>query len=243
MNTGQRIPPEHDGLPSEPQLGATVRNWDRRAIQGYGIPAVVLMENAGAAAARTLRGLALSEPTADPEPFRIFCGPGNNGGDGFVVARYLHNYGYDVRVFVCGEPKYPPGSESAVQLEIVRRLGLPTAELRHVGPGVKQVTEAGGTAIDALFGTGLSRPLRSPFAEYIVALNQRPESTIALDLPSGLDADTGSVHGVVVRAQHTLTFAALKVGLTCGDGPAASGQIHVLDIGLPRALWETDKGD
>ena len=241
MNGGERVPPAHDGLPSEPQLGATVRSWDRRAIERYGIPAVVLMENAGAAAARILRGLTLSKPTVYPEPFRIFCGPGNNGGDGFVVARYLHNYGFDVHVFICGKTKYPPGSESAVQLEIARRLDLPTTELTRAGAEVQQVAEPGGTAIDALFGTGLSRPLRSPFAEYIAALNQRSEPTIALDLPSGLDADTGSIHGVVVKAHHTLSFAAIKLGLTLGDGPTASGRIHLLDIGLPRELWETDK--
>ena len=240
MSSVTPIPHSHNGLPSTPQTGAIVREWDRRAIEEYGIPAVVLMENAGAGAARVVRDLALALPQIYPEPFCIFCGPGNNGGDGFVVARYLNNYGFDVQLRICGQPTYRPGSETAVQREIVHRLGLP---LKHSGTAedaAGEAEEADGTAIDALFGTGLSRTIGSPFAECIAAINRRPGATIALDLPTGLDADTGAVHGIAIEARNTITFAARKQGLSRGEGPRLSGEVHVLDIGLPPVLW-TDK--
>jgi NAD(P)H-hydrate epimerase len=223
-----------DGVPTEAHSAATIRAWDRQAIEEFGIPAVVLMENAGSAAARILRTLHLESPELYPEPFRIYCGPGNNGGDGFVVARYLDNFHLAVELFAHGTPNYPPGSESAVQLEIARRMHLPIRNL-EAGASVAQDT---GTSVDALFGTGLARPLRSPFSDLVAALNCSAGTTVALDLPSGLDADTGEIRGCVVQARDTVTFAAAKKGFSRGAGPASCGRVHVVDIGIPREVWE-----
>jgi NAD(P)H-hydrate epimerase len=192
------------------------------------------MENAGAGAARAIEAI-IAGGASLPEPFRIICGPGKNGGDGFVVARHLRNAGLDVRIELAGRASYPPGSEAAVNLEIVRRLGIPLSS-----PDVTPATgppPAEGTIIDAIFGTGLSRPLEPPFLDRVLALNSSGRPVVALDVPSGLDADTGEPLGAAVEAIHTLTFAAAKVGFTRGSGPRFTGNVQVIDIGLPRELW------
>jgi len=212
------------------------------------------MENAGAGAARRLRALTRERPNDFAEPFRIVCGPGNNGGDGFVVGRYLHNYGFEVHLYLCANPSYPAESESNIQLEIIRRMRLPLTVLEPgaigetIHPGLSGHHEfprgrkpSRGTQIDALFGTGLSRPIRAPYSEAIAALNASDGPTIALDVPSGLDADTGAVHGVAVEARETITFAAPKIGFGHGDGPRLCGHVHVVDIGLPREIWDVPR--
>jgi NAD(P)H-hydrate epimerase len=191
------------------------------------------MENAGGGAARAVEAMALAG-TPLPEPIIIVCGPGNNGGDGFVAARHLHNAGRDVRIHVAGRAAYAPGSDAAVNFEIARRMGIP---LSHPDPPASGRALGAGTVIDALFGTGLSRPLGPPFADWVRAINACGAPVIALDVPSGLDADTGDVLGAAVRADVTLTFAAAKVGFARGSGPGLAGEVRVVDIGLPRALW------
>ena len=190
------------------------------------------MENAGGGAARAIEEISLDAPL--PEPFHIVCGPGNNGGDGFVVARHLHNQGRDVRVEVAGRASYAPGSDAGVNLEIVRRMGIP---LSFPDPPAGGEAFSTGTVIDALFGTGLSRPLEPPFLDWVRAINASGAPVIALDIPSGLDADTGRILGAAVQARSTLTFAAPKIGFFQGSGPVSTGKVLVIDIGVPGEIW------
>lgn len=218
----------------------TIREWDRRAIEEYGLPGVVLMENAGAGATRWLLELARAGSPPPHGRWTILCGPGGNGGDGFVVARYLRNAGEEVMVLLaCEREAIRPGSDSSVHLGVIERMGLPIrvavepADLPALLPA-----RGDGRVIDALLGTGLCRPVRSPYREWIEAANSCGAPVAALDVPSGLDAETGEVLGAAVRARWTLTFAAPKVGFERGEGPAHTGRVEVVDIGMPREILE-----
>lgn len=195
------------------------------------MPGIVLLENAGAGAARMAVEIAAAEPERYPDPFIICCGPGNNGGDGYVIARHLYNAGFQVAVRRTGGAVYPPGSDAGVHFEIIRRMKL---EMREPDPSDLR---GPATVIDALFGTGLSRPLRSPYLEWVQAINASGLPVIALDIPSGLDANSGEILGDSIRALHTITFAAPKVGFYGRSGPERCGAIHVVDIGIPREIW------
>jgi NAD(P)H-hydrate epimerase len=204
---------------------ARVRELDRRAIEEYGIPGVVLMENAGANASRWILERAAREGWRQPSA-GIACGAGNNGGDGYVVARHLANAGWDVRI------------ESSVALEALRGDALVMARIAHaMGIAHGTLGERHSVIVDALIGTGFQGALRPDMARSIAALNAaRPGLLVALDLPSGLDADTGEPSEPCVRAGATLTFAALKPGLLAPRARPFVGELAWIDIGAPRAL-------
>lgn len=228
---------KHRAVPERAFAPEEIRRWDRRAIEDFGIPGVALMENAGAGAARLL--LASAED-ALPPPYRIYCGPGNNGGDGFVVARHLHNHGMPVQITViAGDPPYTPESDAQINFEITRRMGL---ELKCFNARESSTHDpqapVDGTIVDALFGTGLSRPIESPYREWLIALRRSTSPVVALDTPSGLDARTGEVLGTCLPAALTITFAARKSGFERASGPDATGRVEVVDIGIPRELWQ-----
>jgi NAD(P)H-hydrate epimerase len=199
-----------------------VRDLDRRAIDEFGVPGVVLMENAGRGAAELLLRLGVEGIVA------ICCGKGNNGGDGFVVARHLDIRGVPVRVHLVVPPEGLTG-DAAINYRIIERSNIPIIR------GIETLTDA-QWIVDALLGTGLSGPVRPPFWGTIEAINRLGVRVLAVDIPSGLDCDTGEPLGIAVRADHTATFVAPKAGFR---NPAARpwlGQVHVLDIGAPRAL-------
>lgn len=218
-----------------------VRSLDRLAIDEFGIPGVVLMENA----ARHAADVALDGVEGEDDPAAlIVCGPGNNGGDGLAVARHLHNAGLDVSIMLLGHPS--PGSDAATQLAIAERMRL---HLRHApsddaGQMVLDAARAlGGPSviIDAIFGTGLSRPPTGSGAGAIAAINQLASDAcpvLAIDCPSGLNVDTGEPLGECVRASVTVTFAGLKPGFLSLDAQAWLGEVIVADIGVPRELLE-----
>jgi NAD(P)H-hydrate epimerase len=200
-----------------------VRAIDRRAIEKLGLPGVVLMENAGRSAAELLLSLGVRGPVA------ICCGKGNNGGDGFVIARHLANRSVSVRVLLLARPEELRG-DAAINYQVIRRKKLDIRELAGIPfePALLQTSE---WVVDALFGTGLSGPLGAPWDQVIAAINAGPAKVLAVDIPSGLDCDTGETLGVCVRAQHTVTFVAPKKGFA---NPAAQqwlGRVHVADIG------------
>lgn len=214
-----------------------VRALDRRAIEGYGVPGVVLMENAG-------RGCAESLMRRNPErrPVSILCGPGNNGGDGFVIARHLDNHGWPVNVHVIAANN-PTAGDADINFDILYAAGIPFTQYhpKHVGPPQMhhlrtKAVPAGAWIVDALFGTGLSRPLASPFAELVEAVNASGNPVLAIDLPSGLDCDTGVPLGPTIRATYTVTFVARKLGFRNPDSRAWTGEVEVVDIGAPRRL-------
>src|SRR5262245_33899093 len=208
---------------------AQVRELDRRAIDEFGVPGVVLMENAGRGAAEVLMRL-------NPERQLVFvhCGKGNNGGDGFVIARHLSIHQYPVFVVLHTDPNALIG-DAAVNYEIISKSGL------LLPPGHGAFQESSWWIVDALFGTGLSGPVSEPFRGYIAGINRDRDhgaKTLAVDIPSGLDCDTGEPLGPTVRAHHTVTFVAPKAGFT---NPAAKewlGELHVAHIGAPRAILE-----
>jgi NAD(P)H-hydrate epimerase len=211
-----------------------VRALDRRAIEEFGVPGVVLMENAGRGTAELLISLGIRGRVV------LCCGKGNNGGDGFVIARHLDNRGIPVRVLLFARPEDLTG-DAAVNYRIIARAGLPI--VIHAGNPVDDKAVRGDLAaaewvVDALFGTGLTGGVRKPFDQVIAAINESPAHVLAVDIPSGLDCDTGEPLGPTVRAHHTATFVAMKKGFA---NPAARqwlGQVHVLDIGAPRRLVE-----
>ena len=194
-------------------------------MEELGLPGIVLMENA----ARGLASIALEMAAGPQGTVGICCGPGNNGGDGLAVARHLANSGRAVRIHLA-VPGYPDGSDAAIHLGVARAMGLPIES----GP------PAGEAAlwIDGLFGTGLTRPVRGAFWGAIEALNGSGAPILAIDIPSGLDADTGRPHGIAVRATVTGTMVAPKVGFFRGDGAVYAGEVRVVDIGVPPGLIE-----
>lgn len=212
---------------------AAVRELDRRAIHEYGVPGVVLMENAGRGAAELLLRL-------DPDRQRvlILCGPGNNGGDGFVMARHLQNHWLDVDVLLFGDVEHLSPDARINALIRQRSAALWTVPAaRPLDVDLRRVLDgAPGWIVDALFGTGLARPLSAPFDEVVAAVNASGRPVLAVDIPSGLDCDTGEPLGPTIRATHTATFVALKQGFTNPSAKPWLGEVHVLDIGAPRKL-------
>jgi NAD(P)H-hydrate epimerase len=213
-----------------------VRELDRRAIEDFGVPGVVLMENAGRGCAELLMRL-----NPDRKPTVILCGPGNNGGDGFVIARHLDNHGWPVKLAAFLDPK--TADDAKVNAEIARRscsfdltfaqgLAWPLEEERVLS----WLSAKNTHIVDALFGTGLKRPLDHPFDFVVNAVNASGNPVLAVDIPSGLDCDTGEPLGPTVRATHTATFVARKKGFRNPKARDWTGEVHVIDIGAPRVL-------
>jgi NAD(P)H-hydrate epimerase len=209
-----------------------VRDVDRRAIAEFGIPALVLMENAGRGAADLLVALGVHGPVA------ICCGKGNNGGDGMVIARHLQNQGVSVAVHLFAVPEQLSG-EAAVQWNIIQKAQISSRVWEQVDEGA--LAEELGRAewiLDALFGTGLNGPVRSPLDQVITTINGSPGRIFAVDIPSGLNADTGEPMGATIRARHTGTFVAAKKGYGNPAARAWLGKVHVIDIGVPLKLLQ-----
>jgi NAD(P)H-hydrate epimerase len=208
-----------------------VRAIDRRAIEEFGVPGVVLMENAGRGAAEVLLSLGARGPVV------VCCGKGNNGGDGFVIARHLDNRTVPVRVLLFARSEELTG-DAALNYEIVRRSGIPNdvrGDQPVDGDALRRDFAAAEWVVDALFGTGLAGAVRPPFDAVIGAINASGAKVLAVDIPSGLDCDTGEPLGATVRAQHTVTFVALKKGFAQPAAREWVGEVHVADIGAPRA--------
>jgi len=210
-----------------------VRRVDDLAIHRYGISGLVLMENAGRNAAAII-GRAYG-PAGRAV---IFCGTGNNGGDGCVIARHLHNAGWPVRVVLAGDMSRMTPDASA-NYRIIEAMGL--APLVAVDATTQQAAASSVTpqeiAVDALLGTGFSGEVRSPLAELIHAINAASKrAVVAVDLPSGLDCDTGMPGRATIRADLTITFVARKRGFDSLEAVPYLGRVEVVDIGAPREL-------
>jgi NAD(P)H-hydrate epimerase len=213
---------------------AEVREVDRRAIEDFGLPGIVLMENAGRNAAALLHALAPSATIA------IACGKGNNAGDGFVMARHLENLGHAVRLLLAGDPAEHRG-DAATQWRVVERAGISFERLADGSPADWETSLARvDWIVDALLGTGATGAPRGAIATAIEAINavsrRRDVHILAVDLPSGMDCDTGLPPGACVRADATATFVARKIGFDHSAAAAWIGDVHVLDIGVPRTL-------
>ncbi|MEM7200065.1 MAG: NAD(P)H-hydrate epimerase [Planctomycetota bacterium] len=196
---------------------AEARELDRDAVERLTMPSLLLMENAARGVADAARRMG--------SRFRILCGPGNNGGDGLAAARHL---GPSATVFLLQEPDPARCPDAATQLRILRRAGVevstrpppPTAAERWVW-------------LDALFGTGLARPLAGAAAEWVECFNRGRGPKLCVDIPSGLHGDTGELLGTACRADVTVTFEAAKQGLVAPAARPFVGKLVVVPLGLP----------
>ena len=209
-----------------------VRRVDAWAIQEIGVAGVVLMENAGRSCAELVMQKLAS--AANPRVC-IFCGVGNNGGDGYVVARHLLNAGLPTRVVLCGDPSKVHG-DARINLDILERLGHP---VEYVDPGcqeaiprIQSLGRGASLIVDALFGTGLRGEVRPEYRAVIEAVNSLGRPILAVDIPSGLDCDTGQPLGVAIRAAYTVTFVAMKKGFLVSSATDYLGELHVASIGV-----------
>jgi len=220
----------------DPQSGqclsrSAARRFDQVAEQDYGLPGRVLMENAGRGAAACLRYMGLYGPVV------VACGKGNNGGDGLVAARYLESWGYELTVLIfAARDQLSP--DAAANLRPLERAG--TRLLFCPGPWFPEDAQRAlsrcGWIIDALLGTGTRGDPQPPIAGAIDWLNQTTVPKIALDVPSGLDADSGLSGRPTVRARDTLTFVAWKRGFLNPSARDWTGKIQVIDLGTPKSL-------
>ena len=210
-----------------------VRGIDARALEGFKMPTIVLMENAGRGASAWLRDKVGSGRVV------IACGPGNNGGDGGVVARHLDAWGFDVLVAWFGDPARLKG-DAATRRDILDRSEIPAEIIEDAAPAgrIDALWLGADWLVDGLLGTGLTRPVEGLLARAIASMNRSRLPILALDLPSGLDADTGQPLGEAIRATSTATFVAPKLGFARPEAKAYTGEVMVVDIGVPRALLE-----
>jgi NAD(P)H-hydrate epimerase len=211
-----------------------VRGIDARAAEEIGMPTVILMENAGRGAADVLRARADAKK---PPNVLILCGPGNNGGDGAVVARHLENWGFGVSVVWFADPGKLRG-DAAVQWSILDKSGVDQTAWSGDSGGLDDLIAPFDWLVDGLLGTGLARPVEGLLRDLIEAINRSGKPVLALDLPSGLDADTGVPLGVAVKAAVTVTFVAPKLGFQAPGAAEYTGDVVVVDIGAPRRLLE-----
>jgi NAD(P)H-hydrate epimerase len=220
-----------------------MRAIDRYTIDTLGIPALVLMENAGREVAGAVRNYADAKlKTENPgqrpsvctgRRWLVLVGKGNNGGDGLVAARHLHEWGFDVLIVYAEHPDRLRG-DAAVQRNIAERLGLKTEIYR---PGALDWSRWDGI-VDALLGTGAKGSPREPYASLIREADASGLPCIAVDIPSGLDADNGSVYSPHIRADLTVCLAFAKAGVSQYPGAEAAGRVIVAPIGIPAALAE-----
>lgn len=211
-----------------------MREVDRTAIEEVGLPSLVLMENAAL-------GLVEAVAEAFPEAVEvaILCGPGNNGGDGLALARHLDCRGYRIHVFLVTAGK-EHGGDAAVQLAVCRHHEIPLTGVADDGDlaAVLDACVQADLVVDALFGTGLGRPLEGLFADLVEGLNDLPVPVLAVDLPSGLNGSKAEVFGPHVVADATVSFAAPKVAHVFPPTAAAVGELIVTDLGVPPALLD-----
>ncbi len=212
---------------------AEVREVDRTAIEDFGVPGVVLMENAGSGVARLLESEGIEGPVV------IVCGKGNNGGDGFVIARHLEVAGRTVRVLLACRPEEIRGDAAVNHTILVRSCQAIDCLFEADQTRWEQRLAGAAWIVDALLGTGVCGPPTGGTATAIAAINavrgRGGPRVLAVDLPSGLDCDSGCPPGDCVRADVTATFVARKRGFETPGSEAFTGPVHVIGIGVPSA--------
>jgi hydroxyethylthiazole kinase-like uncharacterized protein yjeF len=205
---------------------------DRKAIKGMGIPGLELMENAGMATFGMIK-----KYYGSPEGKKavVVCGKGNNGGDGFVVARYLHENGADVEILLLCK-KDDPGGDAAVNLQRAIQMDIPIHEISS--PKDMAIPFAAWIIVDAILGTGFTGDIKYPYDVIIDALNQIPVPIVAIDTPSGLDGATGKVSDPTVMAELTVTLGLPKIGQVLYPGKSFCGTLEIAPIGLPDGIFD-----
>lgn len=209
-----------------------MRFMDRYAVDHLGITGELLMENAGLAALHVLK----RRISLFGKKFLIFCGSGNNGGDGLVMARLLHSEGGVVKIFLLADgDKFRQAA--ATNYAIVSRLPVDKVRLKNA-TAVKRDLAHCDVVIDAIFGTGLDRPVSGLAADVITLINRSRKKVLSLDIPSGVNGDTGEVMGVAVRADYTVAFGLPKIGNMLYPGYELCGELSVSHISFPPSLYD-----
>ena len=213
---------------------AEMKDIERAAIEEYGIPGIVLMENAGVEVAGQIESIL---GNLQNKKISVFAGTGNNGGDGYVVARHLHNQGAKVKVFLIGS-KTAVAGDALTNLQIITNMGIDILEVinQHDWDKVKIAMTFTDCLVDALLGTGFTGKLRDHMVQVVECMNKMNKVIIAVDVPTGVDGDTGQIQSVAVKANYTITFALPKQGLLLYPGALYVGELYVADIGVPRLL-------
>ena len=235
-----------------------MREIDRKAIEEYGIPSIALMENAGRRVANEAARLL---PSGRNGAVAIFCGKGNNGGDGFVAARHLINRGIKARVYLVGkgEEVHPVRNfvshsgkngifngakgDALINLNVLLKMNRkmePLSAQEHLRKAEKKIARS-DLLIDAILGTGTRGKIKGFLKELIDFLNETGKPILSVDVPSGLDADTGRVLGSCLKAGKTVSFAFAKKGFFLCDGPDYTGEVVVADIGIPEIRQRREK--
>lgn len=211
-----------------------MREIDRRAIEEFGVPGVVLMENAGRGAADVVEALVRE---MDAARVLVIAGKGNNGGDGHVVARHLVNRGIDCEILLIGRIKDVKG-DAGINLDTAIKMGIEVSEESSDIAVVENHIALADIVVDGLLGTGLAKEVSGFYLEVIDAINASELPVVSLDVPSGLDATTGRPLGLAVEADVTVTFCLPKAGTVIHPGADYVGQLEVADIGAPYELLE-----
>jgi len=211
-----------------------IQRLDNIAINKYKIDSLFLMENAGRAIADEAASILKNKKT---KKVAVICGKGNNGGDGFVAARYLINQGFEVKNFLLGKVKEIT-SDPYVNLDMLLKSNQKIFELTNLKAfnAMKKNIKDCSVVIDAIFGVGLKGEVKEPFKTAINFLNRSKKIVISVDVPSGLDVNTGLPLGACVKAYRTISFSLAKRGFFINQGPNFVGKLKIADIGIPKSL-------
>lgn len=206
-----------------------MKDIDAGTIRDYGIAGLVLMEKAGLAVTSKIKEI------FGRKKIVVLCGSGNNGGDGLVVARQLHNEGWDARVFLTSQPQYL-SPDAVMQYHAAERFGVQMYPIEKFFQDYQTIISGHSLVVDAIFGTGLNKPVRGNLVDVINFINKSGRPVVSVDIPSGISADNGQVLGCAVNASCTVTFGLPKRGHLLYPGAKHTGTLYVADIGFPRAL-------
>lgn len=214
---------------------AEMRAMDKKAIEDFGIPEIILMDNAGLAFYAVLS----KQSVIAGRVFVIVCGIGNNGGDGLVIARKIHSNGGRVKIIFLGDPtKFKDASKS--NYEICKRIPLDMNVIMDDSDAVPAIFGECDVIIDAIFGTGLTREVEGFYAKVIQLINSSRKTIFSVDVPSGINGDTGQIMGIAVQADCTVTFGLPKIGNILFPGADLCGQLFVSHISFPPTLYESE---
>lgn len=209
-----------------------IQKLDALAINKYKIPSIVLMENAGRCIASCVLNV-LTHPLKSD--VCIFCGLGNNAGDGFVAARHLRNAGVCPKIFLIGNEDQLK-ADAFVNYTILKKMKVSVEKVQGVNQKVLVALKKADLVVDAIFGVGINRSVGEPFKSLIEGINASLKYVVSVDVPSGLNATTGEIFGVCVKASTTVTLSLLKKGFYKKEGPHYTGEVVVADIGIPQEL-------